>query len=181
MPRRPVREVLLSLGAIAACLAFCNQAATAAGSTSSQAKSFPFQAVAEDAQVVKGLVALENLIVADGARAIREGRPLARRLERRNRLMERLCAGIIRDAAIGARTQQRARRAHSSTVLDATSLTRDIEARIQALIRNENISIVEMFEMQMLMNHLSQLSEMSGAVISASNAAIASLARNLKS
>ena len=42
------------------------------------------------------------------------------------------------------------------------------------------ISIADMFEMQMLMNHLSQLSEMSTAVVSASHTAIASMARNVK-
>jgi hypothetical protein len=44
-----------------------------------------------------------------------------------------------------------------------------------------SISIGEMFEMQMLMNHLSQLSEMSTSVVSASNSAISSMARNVKS
>jgi len=47
--------------------------------------------------------------------------------------------------------------------------------------RRSAISIGDMFEMQMLMNHLSQLSEMSTSVVSASNSAIASMARNLKS
>ena len=37
-----------------------------------------------------------------------------------------------------------------------------------------------MFEMQMLMNHLSQLSEMATSVVSASNSAIADMARNVK-
>jgi Family of unknown function (DUF5407) len=46
--------------------------------------------------------------------------------------------------------------------------------------RNSAISIGDMFEMQMLMNHLSQLSEMSTSVVSASNSAIASMARNVK-
>jgi hypothetical protein len=44
-----------------------------------------------------------------------------------------------------------------------------------------NISIGDMFEMQMLMNHLAQLSEMSTSVVSASNSAISSMARNVKS
>lgn len=43
------------------------------------------------------------------------------------------------------------------------------------------ISIGDMFEMQMLMNHLAQLSEMSTSVVSASNTAIQSMARNVKS
>lgn len=46
--------------------------------------------------------------------------------------------------------------------------------------RRSAISIGDMFEMQMLMNHLSQLSEMSTSVVSASNAAIMSMARNVK-
>lgn len=46
--------------------------------------------------------------------------------------------------------------------------------------RTTAISIGDMFEMQMLMNHLSQLSEMSTSVVSASNSAIASMARNVK-
>lgn len=43
-----------------------------------------------------------------------------------------------------------------------------------------SISIGDMFEMQMLMNHLSQLSEMSTSVVSASNSAIARMAQNIK-
>lgn len=46
--------------------------------------------------------------------------------------------------------------------------------------RRSAISIGDMFEMQMLMNHLSQLSEMSSNVVSASNAAIIAMARNVK-
>lgn len=42
------------------------------------------------------------------------------------------------------------------------------------------ISISDMFEMQMRMNRLSQFSEMSTAVVSAANAAISSMARNVK-
>jgi len=47
--------------------------------------------------------------------------------------------------------------------------------------RQSAISIGDMFEMQMLMNHLSQLSEMATSVVSASNSAIADMARNVKS
>lgn len=46
--------------------------------------------------------------------------------------------------------------------------------------RRSAISIADMFEMQMLMNHLSQLSEMSTSVVSSSNTAISSMARNVK-
>ena len=47
--------------------------------------------------------------------------------------------------------------------------------------RRSSISIGDMFEMQMLMNHLSQISEMATSVVNASNSAIASMARNVKS
>ena len=43
-----------------------------------------------------------------------------------------------------------------------------------------SISIADMFDMQMRMNKLSQFSEMSSAVISASNTAINSLTRGIK-
>jgi hypothetical protein len=43
------------------------------------------------------------------------------------------------------------------------------------------ISIGDMFEMQMLMNHLSQLSEMSSDVVAATNSAIQRMAQNVKS
>lgn len=46
--------------------------------------------------------------------------------------------------------------------------------------RRSSISIADMFDMQMLMNHLSQLSEMSSSVVSASNSAIQSMSRNVK-
>jgi hypothetical protein len=47
--------------------------------------------------------------------------------------------------------------------------------------RKSAISIADMFDMQMLMNHLSQLSEMSTSVVSSANSAVASMARNVKS
>jgi len=42
------------------------------------------------------------------------------------------------------------------------------------------ISIADMFEMQQRMNRLSQVSEMTTAVVSAANSAISSMARNVK-
>jgi hypothetical protein len=51
---------------------------------------------------------------------------------------------------------------------------------LQIKARRSAVSIGDMFEMQMLMNHLSQLSEMSSDVISAANSAIMSMARNVK-
>jgi hypothetical protein len=62
-----------------------------------------------------------------------------------------------------------------------TDATADVKKKLKTLKgQGTNISIADMFEMQMLMNHRSQLSEMSTGVISASNSAIASMARNVK-
>lgn len=65
-----------------------------------------------------------------------------------------------------------------SIVNDAVVSARAKLAVIKA--NRSSISIGDMFEMQMLMNHLSQLSEMSTAVVQASNQAIGTMARNLK-
>ena len=61
--------------------------------------------------------------------------------------------------------------------ISVTSVKAKID-EIQA--RGESVSIGDMFEMQMLMNHLAQLSEMSTSVVSAANSAIQSMARNIK-
>jgi hypothetical protein len=70
---------------------------------------------------------------------------------------------------------------YDEMLVSVKKATADAKAKLDAIrTRGDNISIVEMFEMQMLMNKLSQLSEMSTGVMSASNAAISSLARNVK-
>jgi hypothetical protein len=51
----------------------------------------------------------------------------------------------------------------------------------KTLSREPSIRIADVFETQMLLNRLSHLSEMSTSIISASNSAISSLARNIKS
>lgn len=51
---------------------------------------------------------------------------------------------------------------------------------VQIKQRRSAISIADMFDMQMLMNHLSQMSEMSTAIVNAANSAIVSMARNVK-
>lgn len=65
-----------------------------------------------------------------------------------------------------------------SLVNDATISAKTKLLQIKA--QKSAISIGDMFEMQMLMNHLAQLSEMSSNVVSASNQAINSMARNVK-
>jgi len=57
-----------------------------------------------------------------------------------------------------------------------------VQAKIQMIRSNEeSISIADMFEMQMMMNNLAQLSEMSTNVVSSLHSAIQSMARNVKS
>lgn len=55
------------------------------------------------------------------------------------------------------------------------------KVKLSAIKNNRStISIGDMFEMQMIMNHLSQLSEMSTSVVSASHSAISRMAQNIK-
>lgn len=46
--------------------------------------------------------------------------------------------------------------------------------------QESSISIGDMFDMQMLMNHLQQLSEMTTSVVSSANTVIMDMARNIK-
>lgn len=46
--------------------------------------------------------------------------------------------------------------------------------------QGSSVSIQDMFEMQMLTNHFSQLSEMSSSVVTEANRAISSMTRNFK-
>jgi len=62
----------------------------------------------------------------------------------------------------------------NSATISAKSKLAVLQARRSA------ISIADMFDMQMLMNNLAQLSEMSTSVVSAANTSIMSMARNVK-
>ncbi len=65
-----------------------------------------------------------------------------------------------------------------SIITDATA---SAKIKLQEIKDQKSaISIGDMFEMQMLMNHLSQLSDMSTSVVSASHQAISTMARNVK-
>ncbi len=78
-------------------------------------------------------------------------------------------------------SQDRAAFFMSDLINIVSTATISAQAKISAIkSRRSAISIADMFEMQMLMNHLSQLSEMSTAVVAASNTAISSMARNIK-
>jgi hypothetical protein len=66
----------------------------------------------------------------------------------------------------------------TAQISEADQQVKDKLAAMEAM--GDSVSISDMFEMQMLMNKLSQLSEMSAALVSASNSALASMARNVK-
>lgn len=66
-----------------------------------------------------------------------------------------------------------------SNIVNAATIS--AKAKLAVLqARRSSISVADMFDMQILMNHLSQLSEMATNVVSAANSAIASMARNVK-
>ncbi len=59
--------------------------------------------------------------------------------------------------------------------------TKEVRQKIEEMrTKSDQISIGEMFEMQMLMNRLSQLSEMSTQIVGACHGAMIAVARNLK-
>lgn len=63
-------------------------------------------------------------------------------------------------------------------ILEATRSTKTKLAQISQ--NRSSISVADMFEMQMLMNHFSQLSEMCTNVVAASNNVSMSMIRNFK-
>ncbi len=69
----------------------------------------------------------------------------------------------------------------STLMQQAVQRQSEVKQKLEILQQQgQNISISDMFEMQMMMNQLAQLSEMATSVIAASNAAIISMARNIK-
>jgi hypothetical protein len=69
---------------------------------------------------------------------------------------------------------------HESSILFDVINQAVVDAKKELVLnppKREAININDMFEMQMLMNHLSQLSEMSTNVVSAANAAIERMGR----
>ncbi len=65
-----------------------------------------------------------------------------------------------------------------ATITAETDAAKAQLAAIQAKL--EAVSVADMFEMQTLMNRLSELSEMSSAIVSAANSALSSMERNVK-
>jgi len=65
-----------------------------------------------------------------------------------------------------------------STIEELTGMAKSKIALIRS--KRSAMSIADMFDLQMAMNKLSQMSEMSTSLISALNTAIGSMARNVK-
>lgn len=60
-------------------------------------------------------------------------------------------------------------------------VSNDAKAKLNSISNAQSsVSIGDMFAMQMLMNHLSQMGEMSASVVSALNQAMSSLTRGIK-
>jgi Family of unknown function (DUF5407) len=61
------------------------------------------------------------------------------------------------------------------------SATAEVKKQLDVINKaGDEVGIGDMFTMQMLMNKLSQLSEMTTSVIAASNTSLMSMARNIK-
>jgi len=59
--------------------------------------------------------------------------------------------------------------------------TQQVKKQLDEIEKTKSaVSIGKMFKMQMMMNHLSQISEMSTGVMSAMNTAVSGMARNVK-
>jgi uncharacterized protein DUF5407 len=56
----------------------------------------------------------------------------------------------------------------------------EINRLLDQIAESDEIDIPDLFELQLLMNHLSQLSEMSASIVASAHAAIESMARNIK-
>lgn len=71
---------------------------------------------------------------------------------------------------------------HMSVLVDLISVLSDqAKSKIEDIAqRGDNISIADMFDMQMDMNHLSQMSEMSSSIVMSTNQSIMSIAKNIR-
>jgi hypothetical protein len=65
-----------------------------------------------------------------------------------------------------------------SAIEDLTAVAKSKIAMIRS--KRSAVSIADMFDLQMSMNQLSQMSEMSTSVISAMNSAVTSMAKNVR-
>lgn len=88
---------------------------------------------------------------------------------------------LVNDASTLGQAGNVARFSTSDLLEIVAQETHNAQRKIESIqAAGSAISISDMFEMQMRMNRLSQYSEMSTAVVSAANAAISSIARNVK-
>src|SRR5436190_12535838 len=147
---------------------------------------------AGQAVIVRDLLRVQADLTYVGAAARPPLRAVARRIRVRNRFISGLCSSIIRDDARASQAERRLRgiapraalyaptdamlreKVHAALV-DAQRKLDEIGAKAEAISRSD------LFDMQRLMRHFAQLSEISTSVINALNQAISSLARRVKS
>jgi hypothetical protein len=151
-----------------------------------------FVALAGDqAQALKSMLGVEDTLAADAVRLEPNDRAIAQKLETRNRTLIKICEQIITDAATARDVESLVHHSSGGHAGDSASVnalstiladaTASIKAKLASISRMaKTVSMADLFEMQMLMNHLSQLSDMSANLVSATNSAIASMARNVK-
>ncbi len=150
---------------------------------------------AEEGAVVRGLLGIEDSLAYDAVALRPSERVLGQRIRERNQLLIGLCSAIIRDDTRIRRAERELGQAHAgqadfgpAAVLDkralletTTDATTEAQMKLEAMKQNgESISVADMFQMQILTSSLSQLTEMSRAVVGASNTAILSMARGVK-
>ncbi len=85
---------------------------------------------------------------------------------------------IVRDAEMGVAPRDADIEALATLVELHSREVADALRRFQE--QGSSVSIQDMFEMQMLTNHFSQLSEMNTSVVAEANRAILSMTRNVK-
>ncbi len=149
---------------------------------------------AEEAVIVRDLLGIESYLTYAGAAASPHLRVVARDIRARNQIISALSSAIITDELRASRAERDLHRIRAGVAQEATDsagraalldVVDDAETNAKRKLeqiarKGESISIADMFEMQMLMNKLSQLSEMSTSIVSAANSAILSMARNVK-
>ncbi|HEY8902479.1 MAG TPA: DUF5407 family protein [Chthoniobacterales bacterium] len=147
----------------------------------------PFARAADHARINKTLRELRSL--PDGTTEVSTALPLVKTLVRLDpqdgrEYFDEYLKKIVPQGPLTAQ-QAISEASEVSLSLNAISKiieaqTAAVEAKLKELQGKQTIEIKDMFEIQLKMNLLAQLSEMSTSIISASNSAISSMARNVK-
>jgi hypothetical protein len=132
---------------------------------------------AEEASVVRGLLRLMNSLTYDAAALRPSRRAIAGPIRAQNQLLIGLCSVIISDDTRISRAERALRQAHAAQghrhrftaeelFVIIAEATEQVKMKMEALKRKgPDIGVADFFEMQMLSNHLTQLSELSKGVV----------------